>query len=307
MLGSRVRHVSDMGFPQIGYQSFKLLAYQRLHEMARQWEQRYPGVDIVLIEPEPNDELMFQTSMMNFTSRVDIARHGFESVTLKLAEDYGELRRRLRAPRHRDLGDPRAQGRQALRRREGAHARVAQDPRADDRDAAAPVGRGLAGYSFARPRRPADALLAVALLAESNGLRSQRPMRAGGLAGRSSARAVGLLDAALRDNATAAGRGRRVSARTMQMAMTAAMSMQAVYPQRNSSSRRVSCRAMRVAAALALALLVPAVAVAAGPPDATTGAARAWRRTPPRWPGRSTRRERRRRTTSSTGPRRATA
>ena len=53
--------------PQIGYQAFKLLAYQRLHEMARQWEERYPGVDIVLIEPEPDDELMFQTSIMNFT------------------------------------------------------------------------------------------------------------------------------------------------------------------------------------------------------------------------------------------------
>ena len=92
LLGTRVRHISDMGFPQIGYQSFKLLAYQRLHEMARQWEQRYPGVDIVLVEPEPNDELMFQTSVMNFTSRVEIARHGFESVTLKLSEDYGHLR-----------------------------------------------------------------------------------------------------------------------------------------------------------------------------------------------------------------------
>jgi NTE family protein len=92
LLGTRVRHISDMGFPQIGYQSFKLLAYQRLHEMARQWEQRYPGVDIVLVEPEPNDELMFQTSIMNFTSRVEIARHGFESVTLKLSEDYGKLR-----------------------------------------------------------------------------------------------------------------------------------------------------------------------------------------------------------------------
>lgn len=88
LFGSRVRRVSDMGFPQIGYQTFKLLAYQRLHEMARQWEQRYPGVDIVLIEPEPNDELMFQTSIMNFTSRVEIARHGFQSVTLKLAQDY---------------------------------------------------------------------------------------------------------------------------------------------------------------------------------------------------------------------------
>jgi NTE family protein len=86
--GRRPRRVSDMGFAQIGYQSFKLLAHQRLHELAKGWEQRYPGVDIVLIEPEPSDELMFQTSMMSFTSRVAIARHGFESVTKKLAGEY---------------------------------------------------------------------------------------------------------------------------------------------------------------------------------------------------------------------------
>jgi len=86
--GSRPRRVSDMGFPQIGYQAFKLVAHQRLHELAKTWEKRYPGVDIVLIEPEPTDELMFQTSMMNFTSRVEIARHGFESVTKHLAGEY---------------------------------------------------------------------------------------------------------------------------------------------------------------------------------------------------------------------------
>jgi len=86
--GPRPRRVSDMGLAQIGYQSFKLLAYQRLHEMARRWEERYPGVDIVLIEPAPDDELMFETSMMNFTSRIEIARHGFQSVTYQLAGDY---------------------------------------------------------------------------------------------------------------------------------------------------------------------------------------------------------------------------
>ena len=86
--GVRQRRVSDMGLPQIGYQAFKLMAYQRLHEIARSWERRYPGVDIVLIEPEASDELMFQTSVMNFASRTEIARHGFQSVTLKLAEDY---------------------------------------------------------------------------------------------------------------------------------------------------------------------------------------------------------------------------
>jgi predicted acylesterase/phospholipase RssA len=92
MLGSRVRRVADMGFPQIGYQAFKLLAHQRLHEAVRHWEEKYPGVDIILIEPDPNDELMFETNILNFTKRVEIARHGFESVTLKLAEDYERLR-----------------------------------------------------------------------------------------------------------------------------------------------------------------------------------------------------------------------
>ena len=88
LLGSRARRVSDMGLPQIGYQSFKMMAHQRLHMQARYWEERYPGVDIILIEPETDDELMFQTSIMNFTKRLDIARHGFGSVTYKLAEDY---------------------------------------------------------------------------------------------------------------------------------------------------------------------------------------------------------------------------
>jgi NTE family protein len=88
MLGSRVRRVTDMGFPQIGYQTFKLLVHQRLHESVQQWSEKYPGVDIILIEPDPNDELMFETNILNFTKRVDIARHGFESVTIKLAKDY---------------------------------------------------------------------------------------------------------------------------------------------------------------------------------------------------------------------------
>jgi NTE family protein len=86
--GVRARRVSDMGFPRIGYQAFKLLAHQRLHELAERWEERYPGVDIVLIEPEPADRLMFQTSIMSFASRMDIARHGFESVTQHLAGEY---------------------------------------------------------------------------------------------------------------------------------------------------------------------------------------------------------------------------
>ena len=65
--------------------------------MARHWKERYPGVDIVLIEPDPDDELMFQTNILNFASRVDVARHGFQSVTLKLANGLRRAARGLRA------------------------------------------------------------------------------------------------------------------------------------------------------------------------------------------------------------------
>ena len=92
LFGSRTRRISDMGFPKIAYQTFKLLAYQRLHEMAEHWQERYPGVDIVLIEPERDDELMFQTNILHYASRLEVARHGFRSVTVKLAEDYEDLR-----------------------------------------------------------------------------------------------------------------------------------------------------------------------------------------------------------------------
>lgn len=88
VFGKRVRRVSDMGLPAIANQTFRLIAHARLHEAVEQWEERYPGVDIVLLEPEPTDELMFGTPIMDYSRRLQIARHGFESVTATLAKDY---------------------------------------------------------------------------------------------------------------------------------------------------------------------------------------------------------------------------
>ncbi len=91
LFGTRVRRVSDMGFPKVGYQTFKFLAHQRLHELARDWRQRHPGVDIVLIEPELDDHLMFETNVMDYASRLEVAEHGFRSVATRLAGEYPRL------------------------------------------------------------------------------------------------------------------------------------------------------------------------------------------------------------------------
>jgi NTE family protein len=88
VFGRRVRRVSDMGLPAIANQTFRLIAHARLHQAVEQWQERYPGVDIILLEPEPNDELMFGTPIMDYSRRLQIARHGFETVTAALAQDY---------------------------------------------------------------------------------------------------------------------------------------------------------------------------------------------------------------------------
>ncbi len=92
VFGTRVRRVSDMGLPAIANQTFRLIAHARLHQAVEVWQERYPGVDIVLVEPEANDELMFGTPIMDYSRRLKIARHGFESVTATLAQDYDRFR-----------------------------------------------------------------------------------------------------------------------------------------------------------------------------------------------------------------------
>jgi predicted acylesterase/phospholipase RssA len=88
IFGTRVRRVADMGIPAIANQTFRIIAHARLHQAVEHWQEKYPGVDIVLIEPEANDELMFGTPIMDYSKRLKIARHGFESVTATLAKDY---------------------------------------------------------------------------------------------------------------------------------------------------------------------------------------------------------------------------
>ncbi|HEY8465589.1 MAG TPA: patatin-like phospholipase family protein [Solirubrobacterales bacterium] len=86
--GSRAHRVSDMGMAGIGNQVFRMMSHDRLHRAVEDWAESYPGVDIILIEPELDDALMFGTSILDYKARLEIAKHGFESVTMKLARDY---------------------------------------------------------------------------------------------------------------------------------------------------------------------------------------------------------------------------
>jgi predicted acylesterase/phospholipase RssA len=92
VFGTRARRISDMGFAAIGNQAFRVMSHDRLHRAVERWNQIYPGVDIILIEPEEDDELMFGTSILDYSARLRIAKHGFESVTLRLAREYDRFK-----------------------------------------------------------------------------------------------------------------------------------------------------------------------------------------------------------------------
>ncbi|MCB0880349.1 MAG: patatin-like phospholipase family protein [Thermoleophilia bacterium] len=90
--GARPRRVSDMGIHMVGSQMLKCLVWNAMHESLDHWRTMHPDVDFILIEPSRDDELMFSTQIMNVSQRVQIARHGFESVTMQLANDFDNYR-----------------------------------------------------------------------------------------------------------------------------------------------------------------------------------------------------------------------
>ena len=90
--GARPRRISDGGVAAIGSQMLRCLVWNGLHERLDHWRTTHPDVDFLLIEPRRDDELMFSTQIMNVSQRVQIARHGFESVTTQLASDFDHYR-----------------------------------------------------------------------------------------------------------------------------------------------------------------------------------------------------------------------
>ncbi len=82
------RHLSQKGIRSVADQTLRIMSHSGLEYHIKQLRRRHPDVDIILIEPHSDDYAMFFNNMMKNSARLTVARHGFESVTLDLAEDY---------------------------------------------------------------------------------------------------------------------------------------------------------------------------------------------------------------------------
>jgi predicted acylesterase/phospholipase RssA len=81
-------HLSKKGVQSIANQVIRIVVHSGLHYHVKQLRRAHPQVDIILIEPGAEDFQMFFNNIMRYSARLAVAKHGFESVTLDLAEEY---------------------------------------------------------------------------------------------------------------------------------------------------------------------------------------------------------------------------
>lgn len=94
-LGRDGGHLSEKGFTTIASQVGRINAHAGLHYHIKQLRKTHPEVDIILIEPSARDYQMSFYNIMRYSAQLIVARHGFESVTLQLAEEYARYKELL--------------------------------------------------------------------------------------------------------------------------------------------------------------------------------------------------------------------
>lgn len=92
ILGPDGSYLSEKGLSAIAQQVTRITAHSALHYHIKQLRKRHPDVDIILVEPSRHDYKMFFYNAMRYSARLILARHGFESVTLNIAEDYAHYK-----------------------------------------------------------------------------------------------------------------------------------------------------------------------------------------------------------------------
>jgi NTE family protein len=93
--GDASRTFTRRGLSAIASQVSRIYVHSGLKYHVKQLRRQHPEVDIILIEPRPDDEMLAFGNIMRYAERLAIARHGFEAVTLDLAQDYQNYKESL--------------------------------------------------------------------------------------------------------------------------------------------------------------------------------------------------------------------
>jgi len=81
----------NRGLPSVLSQTFRTLVHSRLAAGLSSYEPRYPGVDLILLEPDRNDYSMFFTNIFKLSSRRLVCEHAYRATRRQLFRRREEL------------------------------------------------------------------------------------------------------------------------------------------------------------------------------------------------------------------------
>jgi NTE family protein len=81
----------ERGLPTVLSQTFRTVIHSRLELGMAAYEQRFKGSDVVLIQPERDDYLMFFTNIFSFADRRTVCEHAYGSTRRYLLQNYDRL------------------------------------------------------------------------------------------------------------------------------------------------------------------------------------------------------------------------
>ena len=79
------------GLPTVMSQTFRTLIHSRLEVGMAAYETKFKDADVVLIEPERDDYLMFFTNIFGFAERRTVAEHAYASTRRYLLQNFDRL------------------------------------------------------------------------------------------------------------------------------------------------------------------------------------------------------------------------
>ena len=86
------RYIRKHGLHTVINQTVRTLMNSSLRYHVKHLRAKYPEVDIILIQPQWDDNRMFAYNPMHYRSRHEVAEHGFASVTTGFMHDNGYFR-----------------------------------------------------------------------------------------------------------------------------------------------------------------------------------------------------------------------
>lgn len=92
----RTGQLVSRGLPTVLHQTFRTMIHSRLGTGMAAYEKKFPGQEIVLLQPRHDDYRMFFTNIFSFSSRRAVCQHGYAATREELRRRADELEPVLR-------------------------------------------------------------------------------------------------------------------------------------------------------------------------------------------------------------------